>query len=168
MQCPNCGNAIDADFGVVTCGRCQAVFSVGIDGQIEGGSSSQTIVGSMPSEEIELEEVLEQQISEEPAVEEIPVDLAQVTDFANADVSVAGPLSYVLVVEGLDNKDLYQEVHQVLAEPRLMIDAHSLMKTVRMGRLEVRGLNPVKASRIVSRLSEMPLKISWRQTVYDN
>lgn len=182
MQCPNCGNAIDADFGVVTCGHCQAVFSVGIDGEIErsGFSSPQgfeaianespaeeplEIPSTLPSDEIEVIEIAE---SQEAMTEREPEDLVPISDFMNADVSVAGPLNYTLTIEGLDNKQLYQDVQQVLSEPRLMIDAHSVMKTVRLGKLEIRGLNPVKTSRIVGRLAEMPLKISWRQTVYDH
>lgn len=171
MQCPHCGNAIEADFGVVTCGHCQAVFSVGIDGQIEGGSAGGSFEAvpeapvALPSEEIEAVEVFE---APEAALASEPENLTPISEFVNPDASVTGPLNYTLTIEGLDNKQLYQDVQHVLSEPKLMIDAHSVMKTVRLGKLEIRGLNPVKTSRIVGRLAELPLKVSWRQTVYDN
>lgn len=169
MQCPNCGNAIDADFGVVTCGHCQAVFSVGLDGNVEGSGFSSAVETpqTLPSDEVEVIEIADAEIPE-PMVAAEPEALKPISEFVNADVSVAGPLNYTLTIEGLDNKQLYQDVQQVLSEPRLMIDAYSVMKTVRLGKLEIRGLNPVKTSRIVSRLAELPLKVGWRQTVYDN
>lgn len=42
MICPVCGNTIDAEFGVVTCGQCQSVLFVDIEGNIQ--------VNSAPSE----------------------------------------------------------------------------------------------------------------------
>lgn len=245
LQCPQCSNSIEADFGVVTCSRCQSVLFVDMEGhvQLSGNSNSDPEPPSgflnseksssieapldPPSENwsqdqnpvsfenepvegfdsfaatnfesalsevsLELETHLHESQSapvfEEAASDsmlnldslkelsaesefEIPVlseensnDLSDVSRFSNADEPV-GPLSYSIVIEAIDTQDIRQQILEALSDPKFQWDIKELMRKIKMGKLVLENMNPVKASIVVHRLQALPVKVSWTQNVY--
>lgn len=60
MNCPNCGNEIDADFGMVACGHCHAVVFVDINGEAHLNSPEPLV------ETPQMSQSMEPYLSEEP------------------------------------------------------------------------------------------------------
>lgn len=218
-QCPQCGNSVPDDFGVVTCSSCQAVLFVDLEGRVQlqqpasENSENQatqflnpaTTIAEMPSdyESPTLDPVIEQfqpetlseplsthsvQQEESAELQDIiqiqPIpDLGQdpfeafapnsgpgssfeeVERFANSDESV-GALTYSVIIEDINTKELRQELLRALDDAKFQWDARELVKEVKDGRLLLDRLNPVKASILVQRVKGLKIKIRWRQNVF--
>lgn len=91
--------------------------------------------------------------------------LSGVSEFANSDQSL-GALSYTVLIENIDTKDIRIELLDALSDPKFQWDAKAMLKEIKMGKLKLEGLNPVKASVLVDRLQEIPVKVSWTQHAY--
>lgn len=91
-------------------------------------------------------------------------DFSDVTDFANANTS-AGPLTYSVVIEGIESSHLLMQLKEAMTDSRFGWDVTSLLAGVGGGRLVLRGLSPAKASVLINRIKYLPCKISWRQDV---
>lgn len=78
-----------------------------------------------------------------------------------ADVSQ--PILYDVWLKDLDTLEIKNEVLAVLSLPDLGLPSESLIKNIKSGELEVEGLNPVVASRLVMRLRHLDIQISWKQ-----
>ena len=91
-----------------------------------------------------------------------PVDI---TDFADSEKSGmnAGEYLYDLIVDGLDSKELKEELKYVLMEERLQLNYREFLKKIRKGKVLISDLNPVKAKRIVEQLQYSGLNLRWRQ-----
>jgi hypothetical protein len=195
LNCPACGNAIEADFGVVTCGRCQTVLFVDMDGniQVSVASGSESPMEVPIVESPNFDQVLDGAPMDFPDVmqspgttptqeglsnfdsltvalpDQSPRSLAQeVDEFANSENGTMGALSYWVKIEGIDTKELRTQVERVFADPKLMLDWSELLEAMVGGVIEIKQVNPVKASRLVQKLNDLPVKVSWRQSVYDN
>jgi hypothetical protein len=94
-----------------------------------------------------------------------PSDLLDVTQFSNADEPV-GPLSYSILIEAIDTQDIRQQLLDALSDPKFQWDSKEMFKKIKMGKLILENLNPVKASILVHRLQALPVKVSWTQNVY--
>lgn len=207
--CPQCGNSLDQDFGVVTCSKCQSVLFVDMDGNATTTSAD---VDSPPSEyqeaapspdnwlqdqspesepepelepepiadlEPEFEPIAESPVESTDGEEEQPVpesdpygepeynpnDLSEVSQFANSDQAF-GALSYSVIIENIDTKEMRQLLLEALSDSKFAWDPKELMKQVKMGRLQLEDLNPVKASVLVQKLQDLPMKVSWVQNVF--
>jgi len=104
----------------------------------------------------------------EPEPESKPVnpgDLSEVSDFANSDQAF-GPLSYSVIIENIDTKEIRTQLLEALGDSKFAWDPKELLKKVKLGKLTLEDLNPVKASVLVQRLQEVPVKVSWVQNVY--
>lgn len=91
--------------------------------------------------------------------------LQDIADFGNSSAS-SGPLSYTLVVDGIELAETYGEIRDAITDSRFAWDADKIMKSIKSGRLELRGLNATKAALLVNRLKYLPVEISWSQEIY--
>lgn len=231
MQCPQCGHPLEADFGVATCLKCQAVLFVDMDGNVqlsENASQSSGLVRSSleidsssmtaeappyqdnwleqspgenhvqsafpeqsssdsemnPGEFSEREVMPEEssmdlaaieaqpdvQFTEgEPNLTEAPAtesnDLSSVSKYANSDQAY-GPLMYSVTIEEIDTREIRQQVLEALSDQKFQWDTKELGKRIKSGRLKLENLNPVKASVLIHRLQDVPVKVKWIQNVY--
>ena len=125
-----------------------------------------------PEPIVAMNEVAEEEFiesaAEEPPAEIIPLDpIKEIAAFGNADLTT-NPLSYTLVREGIDNKDIRESLRQALREPKFNWNVAEMMSRVKGGRLEIRKIDPVKASILVRRLQDLPVKVGWRQHAFEN
>jgi hypothetical protein len=238
QQCPQCSNPIEADFGVVTCSRCQSVLFVDMEGNVQlsepsssqsaapaehaqeipqenaafegapdsfpenheaplsvdqahSGSfqdnwmqdqnpapvvdSSSTEAPQMAGSDLETSEsvVIEEESytkssvpeSEAATVVRPPRSISDVSEFSNSDQAF-GPLSYSVMIDAIDTKEVRQQLAEALNDAKFQWDAKELLKQIKMGRLLLENLNPVKASVLIHRLQDVPVKVSWTQNVY--
>ena len=107
----------------------------------------------------------EPEVISEPVVQLNP-EIQEINDFANSSAALAseGTLLYDLKIEGLDDNETKGMVKEFIDDVRLKLDVKKIMNTVKNGTLEIKNLNPVKASIIVSRIRDLPVQISWTQT----
>lgn len=88
-----------------------------------------------------------------------------VTQFANAD-DEKGSLNYTIIIAGIDTYELRQKIQEAISAPQFQWDVSKLMHSILDGRLEIKNVNAVKASRAIDALKNLPLQISWSQHVY--
>lgn len=91
-------------------------------------------------------------------------DFSDVTDFANANTSL-GPISYTLIIEGIDSARLTSELKEAMTDSRFAWDVEEVLSSKKSDTLVLNSLSPAKASILVSRIKYLPFKISWRQDV---
>lgn len=153
MNCPQCSQPIEQDFGVITCQNCGAVLMVDIEGNVQVSDPSNLeptenqapLVTSQQSETIE--------------------DFQDVIEFANTETA-NGPLTYTLVIQGIDNAELKEKVKEALQDQKLKLNVEELLNSIVNGRLELKNLNPTKTSLVIQRLDEEKLQLQWSQHVY--
>jgi hypothetical protein len=153
-KCSNCGTPIsgEAGFGMVMCEKCGNLVMLDSTNapSTETAPSSQSISEPLP---------------EPPSTpQETPSALFQdVVDFGNVDqpANGHGALVYDLKIQGVDTLEIREEVSLCLTDSRLQLDVTSLMKQIEKGVLQIKQINPVKASVILTRMRHLPLKISW-------
>lgn len=94
------------------------------------------------------------------------VDFSDVVEFANSAELDHSPLAYTLWIEGIDSGEIRARVEDVLSDSRLNFHLGDVMKNLKKGVLELRDLNPVKASFIASRLRAEAVNFRWRQSIF--
>lgn len=94
-----------------------------------------------------------------------PRHISEVSEFSNSDQAF-GPLSYSVMIDAIDTKEVRQLLAEALNDAKFQWDAKELLKQIKMGRLLLENLNPVKASVLIHRLQDVPVKVSWTQNVY--
>ena len=195
--CPQCGNSLVQDFGVVSCSQCQAVLFIDMDGNVHFSGENPATVLETPSEvpsneppegfadnwlnnevqnppDIEGEIVPDDapeptiQTSEEldfglaePEPEKIPValnDFSDVESFANSN-STVGPLTYTVIIEDINTKEVRAELKEALTDKKFQWDAAELIKSIKGGKLILEDLGPVKASVVIHRIRDLKVKI---------
>jgi hypothetical protein len=236
-SCPQCGNQINEDFGVVTCSKCQSVLFVDMEGNVQvtesGGDvnlaeassseqnfgsaldyqnpsydqSTETPEGFLDSTELQSdssdpmddpsEHLLENSNSpsgadyqgdqpdtnaadseepeyrnmepdeslEEPAREAVK-PITNVSQFANSDLGL-GALTYSVTIENIDTKETRQLLQEILSDSRFHWDSKDFMRQVKMGKLRIENINSTKASVLVQKISELPVKVSWKQNAFN-
>ncbi len=92
-------------------------------------------------------------------------DLSEVSTFSNSNMET-GPLSYSVLIENIDTKEIRQQLAEALADSKFQWDAKELLKKIKMGKLQLESIHPVKASVLIHRLQSLPVKVSWVQNVY--
>lgn len=212
-QCPQCGQAISDDFGVVVCPHCQAVLFVDLNGNIQLNSENEileqaaeqeeavfveepsmappeglsleedpqafqeTQFGTLarfenPNPEPALEPLLQNETFEqpmeppfEPAAEDPDQIVQGIGEFEESDLST-GPLTYTITIEGIDTKNLRVQLQEALDDPKFHWSSSEIIRNIRLGKITMKNLAPVKASVLISRIKDLPLKISWTQQVF--
>ncbi len=88
------------------------------------------------------------------------------SDLSAADMEV-GVLSYDLLIENIDTKEIRSQLQDIFSEPKFHWDAAELLKKIKMGKLRLENINAAKASVLVQKISEMPVKVSWKQNAFN-
>lgn len=111
-------------------------------------------------EEAQFEEIVSEESLESPKLDMIE----EVHQFANSEASSLkeGAFIYTLKIKNIDTEDLKEEILDVLKENKLNIDVQNLKFS--LPTLELKDLNPVKVSVIVSRIKHLPVDVEWTQT----
>lgn len=91
-------------------------------------------------------------------------DFSDVEAFANTNTS-SGPLSYVVVIDGIESSHLLKQLREAMTDSRFGWDVQAITGSMAGGRLILPGLSPAKASVLINRIKYLPFKISWRQDV---
>ena len=156
-QCPECHKEQNADFGMVTCAHCGAVFMVELDGEI---NSSEEVVEEIVEELVPIETVSEEVPSED--ITSDPLGVQSFEDSGGAELA-DGEYLYDIILTQVDSADLKREVMMALSDKRFALEAEDLQKQMREGGLTIQNLNPVKAMLIVLRLQQIDVVVEWRQ-----
>ncbi|MBX3039697.1 MAG: hypothetical protein KF789_03180 [Bdellovibrionaceae bacterium] len=101
----------------------------------------------------------------EPAAVAGDEGMADVLNYGNQE-NAAGPLAYTVVIEGLELAETFEKLKEALTDSRFNWESDEVMAQVKAGRLELKGLNPTKASILINRIKYLPIEVSWKQEVY--
>ena len=109
-------------------------------------------------------EAMEPQVEVPPPIQ-TSSDLSEISAYGNSDISGAsdGMLRFNICIGGIDNPEISSFIRDVLLDEKLMWEVDELMAKIQEGTLELKGVSPVKASIVVSRLKTLPLEIRWEQ-----
>lgn len=70
---------------------------------------------------------------------------------------------YRVIVSGIDTAELRRRVRDSLRDSRLGLVGDEILENIDQGMLVITGLNPIKASVIVTSLMEFSLEVSWQK-----
>ena len=106
---------------------------------------------------------VEEPIVEESTPQESLGTMEEIHQFANSPESSLkqGQLIYNLTIKNIDTEELKDEILEILKESRLGIDIKKLKFS--LPTLELKDLNPVKVSVIVSRIKHLSVDLEWEQ-----
>lgn len=132
----------------------------------------------LPPEVFEPEPIPEASIQENtqalemaPITEEQKQSLAEIepegTGIFESTEQVLGGLSYSVTIKNIDTKEIRKQMLEALDDSRFQWDPREVLKTVKAGTLELKNLNPVKASVVVQRMKDLSVKVSWEQHAYN-
>ena len=103
-------------------------------------------------------------IDKEDEVQETNQDFSDVEEYGNAQTtSEKGFLRYDIYISGLDSVEIERQIQEVLEDPRFKWDVNEILESQDKGHLVIKNLNPIKAACLVSELSFLSIKISWKQ-----
>ncbi len=188
-QCPVCSNEIQDAFGLVECPSCHKILFADFDGTLKVHDDSPVSFDS-PEEEVPVHELneevsdqdfntnwnlvdnikpeQEQELEAESELEEerpiqVLSSIEEINRFARStDSSLRhGALIYNLTIKNIDTQELKDEILEVLKESKLGIDIKKLKFA--LPTLELKDLNPVKVSVIVSRIKHLSVHVEWSQ-----
>jgi hypothetical protein len=192
ITCPKCGTEIDQDFGLVNCPGCATVLAVDVDGNVQIPAEPESTGTEQPegffqdkivdAEELVLPELQEPATFEAEFFEDEPAPiasqsqeaeeatqprgaLADIEEFGNKDSS-SGPLSYTLIVDGIDAGSIRKEVISALDEPQFGWSSADIAKNIKNGQLILKGLAVAQAVMAVRLLRGIKVRISWTQHLY--
>lgn len=106
----------------------------------------------------------EEEVLQDPS-QSVAQVMQEITDYGNAEGNI-NPLSYTLIIEGLDFRDAKDTLRDVLQDSKMKWDVEEVMGNIRGGKLVINNLNPAKASILVRRLMPLKLKFTWSQHAY--
>ncbi len=86
----------------------------------------------------------------------------EVSQFGNT-IQDFGALSYFVLIENIDTSAAREKLFEALSDDKFQWDPREVILQIKKGRLELPQLNPVKASVLVKRLQDVPVKVSWIQ-----
>ena len=134
---------------------------------------------SAPQEEFENQMVIqpdninnqmEPQFSSEP--EQTPMEtssadkLNDVVRYGNSD-QASSPMSYRLVINGLDIIQNVNELKEVISDAKLQLSFSELKRKIQNGQLVIEGLSPAKAAVIAQRIRALNLSMKWELKIYE-
>ncbi|MES2769141.1 MAG: hypothetical protein V4596_08350 [Bdellovibrionota bacterium] len=189
-QCPVCSSEIQDAFGLVECPSCHKILFADFDGTLkihdDSSAGFDAAEQDIPVHELN-EEVSDQDFNTnwnlvdnmkpeqgqepepEPELEEearpiqVLSSIEEINRFASsADSSLKqGALIYNLTIKNIDTQELKDEILEVLKESKLGIDIKKLKFALPI--LELKDLNPIKVSVIVSRIKHLSVDVEWIQ-----
>ena len=89
----------------------------------------------------------------------------EITQFGNKDSS-AGPISYTIVLEGVDLAPIHTKLKEVISQRQFGWDAPAIMRQIKNGKLVLGGLSPAQTVMLLRLLRGTNIQISWSQHVY--
>lgn len=87
-----------------------------------------------------------------------------IQNFANQD-DVVSALNYDLLVTGLDTKEVLIQFKEIVEDSRFAWIAEDLLKNIKNGECQIKGLTPVQASVLARRLQIVDVESKWTQNV---
>ena len=91
-------------------------------------------------------------------------NFSDIESYGNSEDNLdKGFLHYDIIIQGIDSKKIEQKVLSILEEPRFNWMAKEILSLQKDGVLIIKKLNPVKAMRLISELSFLPVTLSWKQ-----
>lgn len=177
--CPICQATIEIlpqhHGALFSCPSCQGSYFIDWDGNPEPPppqeevpeqtapihSAIETDAELFPSnvEDFQTDEMIS---NEEPMAAQTLDDVA---DYGNTDSS-SGPLSYSILVKGIELSETFVQIRDALSDSRFAWDTDKLMESINAGVLFIQGVSPTKAALLVTRLRYLPVEISWEQEIY--
>lgn len=92
-------------------------------------------------------------------------DLSDLADFANSSESGGreGPLRYNLHFAGIDTSDVREAFREAITDRKFVWDTEQILRSIRHGEVKILNVAPGKAHMLISRLRNLPVKITWEQ-----
>lgn len=85
--------------------------------------------------------------------------LEEINDFGNS--SVDSPLRYNVLIDGLDTKELVDQLLEAISDKKFGLLTSDIAKKIRNGRCEIKGLNPVAAFVLAKRIQFIEIQSTW-------
>lgn len=132
-----------------------------VEMDVEENTQPMASQGEDAAEEPVLPPITEEQIQSLAEIEPEGTGVFESTE------QVLGGLSYSVTIRNIDTKEIRKQLIEALDDARFQWDPREVLKTVKAGTLELKNLNPVKASVVVQRMKDLSVKVSWEQHVYN-
>ncbi len=191
MQCPQCKNEVpvtESQFGTLyTCPNCMASYFLGFDGLPEYGNMElpqvdareEYMSSSSPQQTFETEYIFREELSgtventHEPDLE--PANLysikptfattaQEITDYGNQE-EVISSISYDLMIQGLDTKEVMQAFKDSIDDSKFAWLVQDILGQIKNGKVTLKNLNPIQAYVLANRIQFLDLEIDWKQNV---
>jgi hypothetical protein len=91
--------------------------------------------------------------------------LDEIGDYGNSDSSQKGAIRYTLRIGHIDSKEVREEVKEILADKKLMIDVDEVFVGIHDGQVQIDDLPAVKTYVVLSQLLGVAVSLSWSQKV---
>ncbi len=89
----------------------------------------------------------------------------EITDFANQNESVAGAVTYDLLVSGLDSKEIMMLFREALEDSKLGWLPQDVVGFIKGGQCELKNLTAVQAFVVARRIQFLDIEMKWTQNV---
>ncbi len=107
-------------------------------------------------------------VETEAAVEEVEtVETAEALPPFNGSEAPEGEISYTLEIENIDTKEIRAQLQEIFSEPRFQWSSQDLIKRIQKGHLRLENISSAKASVLVQKISDLPVKVSWKQNAFN-
>lgn len=103
-----------------------------------------------------------------PPAPPVSADLSEIAKFGNSETSLGkdGPYIYDVLIWNIDSKEIRESLRAALKDRRFGWDAERIMTTIKQGAMRIPQLNAVKAAVLINRIKNLPLGISWEQSLH--
>ena len=138
----------------------------------------ESVTPSMPSiSAVEFSEPLPGGETQEPLPEPPPqiivtkpksLNLSDIADFGNSEASLGkdGPYIYDVLIWNIDSKEIRENLREALQDKRFGWDSDRIMGSIKQGAVRISKVNAVKAAVFINRIKNLPLGISWEQSMH--
>ncbi len=109
-----------------------------------------------------------QQLSKAPTIGGASSDLSDVAAFGNSEASLGkdGAYIYDVLIWNIDSKEIREALREALKDKRFAWDAERIMSSINQGAVRIAQVNAVKAAVLINRIKNLPLGISWEQSLH--
>lgn len=182
--------------GLFTCPKCQGVYFTNFDGVPENQSQQEVAPPAQPEyqpqestagmgamEVYTPEPLVQTPQTPEPEVPAVdwsvpvsevspapvpatPMDLSEVVRYGNSEPSNS-PMSFRLVIQGLDLMQNVNELKEILLDSKLQIKFEDVRKLIKNGQLVLEKIPPAKAAILAQRLRSLELRMMWELKIYE-